>query len=202
VRCGGAAGAANCCCGDRWLWRLAGIRPASRAGSVLAGPTARSCDLRTSKQRAATGRSICEAKVSGAQCFRRFSAKTWREIAHGQPRSWGFGERCAAGWRWRRKLIRRPFRCAFGAVHRNGGGAGGIPERYAAGGDFGESWVGRRGGAFKKQQLRVVFPRSGAWTEGTDRTQSWRKGRSCFGEAALSKNCCKGYLRCLAFFTP
>jgi hypothetical protein len=90
--CGTADAAKLRCCGDRWLWRLAGIRSTSRADSVLAGPTARSCDLRTSKQRAATGRSIWEAKVSGAQCLWGVWFETWRENAHGRQPKGALGE--------------------------------------------------------------------------------------------------------------
>jgi hypothetical protein len=96
-RCGGVA--KSWCCGkagiaelrmllvllvDRWVWRLAGIRSTSRADSVLAGPTASSCDLRTSKQTVAMAAAISGAKVSEAQCFRGFAAETWRDVAHGE----------------------------------------------------------------------------------------------------------------------
>jgi hypothetical protein len=36
--------------------------------------------------------------------------------------------------------------------------------------------------------------------KGLFRTQSWREGRSCFGEAALSKNCCKGWFGWKGYF--
>jgi hypothetical protein len=62
---------------------------------------------------------------------------------------------------------------------KNSAGAGLWGRGHTSGTKCGAAWAGRRGGAFKKQQQRLVFPRSGAWTEGTDRTQRCRKWRSC-----------------------
>jgi hypothetical protein len=148
---------------------------------VLAGSTARSCDLRTSKQTTATGQAIWGAKVWSGQCFRGVRSETWREIAHGQPRSWGLasGVQLAGGAmpagnagriRGADRVRRRGAELARSAELLSGR----FTEMAAGRRDTGAVWRGRR------FEGKLGRPAGGALSGGG-------------GAAELLKNCCKGW---------
>jgi hypothetical protein len=144
------------------VWRLAGIRSTSRADSVLAVISARSCDLRTSKQTVATAEAFSERKLWSGQCFRAFAARTWRDVAHGEKLCRPFlraPKLDLGGAAGRRPELEGAER-RTGESCKRGAGGGGFTELagWAAGYRSGMSGARFRGklvgGAFKKKQLR------------------------------------------------